>query len=61
LKTFIFHILVARVSYIDVLGAMKIAVPKVISVKSSKGFGCTFPLNITLGMPIYFDVILSTK
>lgn len=56
---FIFAILAASASYIAVPAAMKIAVPK-----SNPGLflpmalAITFPFNITLGMPIYYSIIL---
>ena len=52
---FIFAILAASASYIAVPAAMKISVPK-----SNPGLllpmalAVTFPINITIGMPIYF-------
>jgi hypothetical protein len=55
---FIFAILAASASYIAVPAAMKISVPK-----SDPGLylpmalAVTFPVNITLGMPLYFWVV----
>jgi hypothetical protein len=55
---FIFAILAASASYIAVPAAMKISVPK-----SNPGLylpmalAITFPVNITIGMPIYFYII----
>ncbi|MCC6817711.1 MAG: sodium-dependent bicarbonate transport family permease [Bacteroidia bacterium] len=55
---FIFAILAASASYIAVPAAMKIAVPK-----SDPGLylpmalAVTFPINITIGMPIYLMVV----
>lgn len=54
---FIFAVLAASASYIAVPAAMKIAAPK-----ANPGFylpmalGVTFPLNITLGFPLYYLV-----
>ena len=58
---FIFAILAASASYIAVPAAMKISVPK-----SNPGLylpmalAVTFPINITIGMPIYFLIVEST-
>ena len=58
---FIFAILAASASYIAVPAAMRLAAPK-----SDPGLyvpmalGLTFPLNITLGMPIYFAIVKAT-
>jgi hypothetical protein len=55
---FIFAVLAASASYIAVPAAMKITVPK-----SNPGLylpmalAVTFPINITLGMPLYFLVV----
>ena len=55
---FIFAILAASASYIAVPAAMRLAAPK-----SDPGLyipmalGVTFPLNITIGMPIYFAIV----
>ncbi len=55
---FMFAILAASASYIAVPAAMKITVPK-----ANPGFylpmalAVTFPVNITIGMPIYFTVV----
>ena len=55
---FIFAILAASASYIAVPAAMKISVPK-----SDPGLylpmalAVTFPVNITIGMPLYFWVV----
>jgi hypothetical protein len=52
-----FGVLAASASYIAVPAAMKIAVPK-----SNPGLflpmalAVTFPINITIGMPLYFWV-----
>ena len=58
---FMFAILAASASYIAVPAAMKISVPK-----SNPGLylpmalAVTFPINITIGMPIYFLIVEST-
>ena len=55
---FIFAILAASASYIAVPAAMRIANPK-----SDPGLyvpmalGLTFPFNITIGMPIYYEIV----
>ena len=58
---FIFAVLAASASYIAVPAAMKISVPQ-----SNPGLllpmalAITFPINITLGMPLYFLIIQSS-
>ena len=58
---FIFAILAASASYIAVPAAMRLAAPN-----SDPGLyvpmalGLTFPLNITIGMPIYFAIVKAT-
>lgn len=58
---FMFAILAASASYIAVPAAMKISVPK-----SNPGLflpmalAVTFPINITIGMPIYFLIVQYT-
>ncbi len=58
---FMFAILAASASYIAVPAAMKISVPK-----SNPGLflpmalAVTFPINITIGMPIYFLIVQNT-
>ncbi len=55
---FIFAVLAASASYIAVPAAMKISVPK-----SNPGLylpmalAITFPINITIGMPLYFSIV----
>ncbi len=55
---FVFAVLAASASYIAVPAAMKISVPK-----SNPGLylpmalAVTFPVNITIGMPIYFYIV----
>ncbi|MCS7076130.1 MAG: sodium-dependent bicarbonate transport family permease [Bacteroidia bacterium] len=57
---FIFAVLAASASYIAVPAAMRIAAPK-----SDPGLyipmalGLTFPLNITVGMPVYYGIVLN--
>ena len=56
---FIFAILAASASYIAVPAAMKIAVPKANpGLFLPMALAITFPFNITLGMPIYYSIIL---
>jgi hypothetical protein len=51
-------ILAASASYIAVPAAMKIAVPKANpGLFLPMALAITFPLNITLGMPIYLSLI----
>lgn len=58
---FIFAILAASASYIAVPAALKIAVPKANpGLYLPMALAVTFPFNITLGMPIYYSIILST-
>ncbi|MBC7749579.1 MAG: sodium-dependent bicarbonate transport family permease [Methylotenera sp.] len=58
---FIFAVLAASASYIAVPAAMKISVPQ-----SNPGLflpmalAVTFPINITIGMPIYFLIVQNT-
>lgn len=53
-----FAVLAASASYIAVPAAMKITVPK-----SNPGLflpmalAVTFPINITIGMPLYFQIV----
>lgn len=52
---FIFAILAASASYIAVPAAMKIAAPKASpGLFLPMALAVTFPINITLGMPLYF-------
>lgn len=52
---FIFAILAASASYIAVPAAMKIAVPEANpGIFLPMALAVTFPLNITVGMPLYF-------
>jgi hypothetical protein len=55
---FIFSILAASASYIAVPAAMRFAAPKAdpgLYIPMALGF--TFPLNISIGMPIYYYII----
>lgn len=55
---FIFAILAASASYIAVPAAMKITVPKANpGLFLPMALAVTFPINITIGMPLYFWVI----
>lgn len=58
---FLFAILAASASYIAVPAAMRMVVPKANpGLYIPMALGITFPLNITLGMPLYFYVITMT-
>lgn len=55
---FIFAVLAASASYIAVPAAMKINVPKANpSLYLPMALALTFPVNITIGMPLYYYVI----
>lgn len=55
---FIFAILAASASYIAVPAAMKIAAPKANpGLFLPMALAVTFPINITIGMPIYYMVV----
>ncbi len=55
---FLFAILAASASYIAVPAAMKLAAPKANpSLYIPMALAITFPLNITIGMPIYLMII----
>lgn len=55
---FILAILAASASYIAVPAAMRIAAPKADpGLYVPMALGVTFPLNITLGMPLYFLIV----
>ena len=55
---FIFAVLAASASYIAVPAAMKIAVPKANpGLFLPMALAITFPLNITIGMPLYLSVV----
>ena len=56
---FIFAILAASASYIAVPAAMRIIAPKADpGLYIPMALGVTFPMNITIGMPIYYQLIL---
>lgn len=58
---FILAILAASASYIAVPAAMKIAVPKANpGLFIPMALAITFPVNITLGMPVYYWLVLNT-
>jgi hypothetical protein len=58
---FIFAILAASASYIAVPAAMKISVPKADpGLFLPMALAVTFPINITIGMPIYFLIVQNT-
>ncbi len=58
---FLFAILAASASYIAVPAAMKLAAPKANpGLYIPMALAITFPLNITLGMPIYMFIIQMT-
>lgn len=58
---FIFAILAASASYIAVPAAMKISAPKANpGLYLPMALAVTFPINITIGMPIYFLIVEST-
>ena len=58
---FIFAILAASASYIAVPAAMKISVPKANpGLMLPMALAVTFPVNITIGMPIYFLIVQNT-
>jgi hypothetical protein len=55
---FIFAILAASASYIAVPAAMKITVPKANpGLYLPMALAVTFPINITIGMPLYFLIV----
>lgn len=55
---FIFAILAASASYIAVPAAMKIAAPKANpGLFLPMALAVTFPINITIGMPVYYMVV----
>ncbi len=58
---FIFAILAASASYIAVPAAMKITVPKANpGLYLPMALAVTFPINITIGMPLYFLLVQNT-
>lgn len=58
---FIFAILAASASYIAVPAAMRLAAPRADpGLYIPMALGITFPFNITIGMPLYFAIIMAT-
>lgn len=58
---FMFAVLAASASYIAVPAAMKISVPKANpGLYLPMALAITFPVNITIGMPIYFMIVQCT-
>lgn len=58
---FIFAVLAASASYIAVPAAMKISVPKAnTGLYLPMALGITFPINITVGLPIYLSIVINT-
>jgi len=58
---FIFAILAASASYIAVPAAIKISVPNPNpGLYLPMDLAVTFPFNITIGLPLYYAVILMT-
>jgi hypothetical protein len=58
---FMFAVLAASASYIAVPAAMKISVPKANpGLFLPMALAVTFPINITLGMPLYFLLVQNT-
>lgn len=58
---FMFAILAASASYIAVPAAMKISVPKANpGLFLPMALAVTFPVNITIGMPLYFLIVENT-
>jgi hypothetical protein len=59
---FIFSVLAASASYIAVPATMKITVPKANpGLYLPMALAITFPVNITIGMPIYLSIINCTS
>jgi hypothetical protein len=57
---FMFAVLAASASYIAVPAAMKLAIPKAdAGLYIPMALAITFPLNITIGMPLYLQLCLS--
>lgn len=55
---FVFAVLAASASYIAVPAAMKITVPKANpGIYLPMALAVTFPINITVGMPLYFLIV----
>ena len=58
---FMFAVLAASASYIAVPAAMKISVPKANpGLFLPMALAVTFPINITIGLPIYFLIVQNT-
>ncbi len=58
---FMFAILAASASYIAVPAAMRLAAPKADpGLYIPMALGVTFPFNITIGMPLFYEIILHT-
>ena len=58
---FIFAVLAASASYIAVPAAMKITVPKANpGLYLPMALAVTFPINVTVGMPLYFLIVQNT-
>jgi hypothetical protein len=58
---FMFAILAASASYIAVPAAMKVSVPKANpGLFLPMALAVSFPINITIGMPIYFLIVQNT-
>ncbi|MBP7477258.1 MAG: sodium-dependent bicarbonate transport family permease [Chitinophagales bacterium] len=58
---FIFAVLAASASYIAVPAALKISAPKANpGLFLPMALAVTFPINITIGMPIYFYIVQNT-
>lgn len=58
---FMFAVLAASASYIAVPAAMKLAAPKADpGLFIPMALGLTFPFNITMGMPLYLEIINQT-
>lgn len=59
---FMFAILAASASYIAVPAAMRLAAPRADpGLYIPMALGLTFPLNVTIGMPIYYAVVTGTN
>jgi hypothetical protein len=57
---FVFSVLAASASYIAVPAAMRLAAPKADpGLYVPMALGITFPVNLTIGMPLYFSIILN--
>jgi hypothetical protein len=59
---FMFAILAASASYIAVPAAMRLAAPKADpGLYIPMALGVTFPLNMTIGMPLYLGIVQATS